>query len=86
MKGTKDYTDSRMCKLAKKDVPAEDPTEYAALIKDAAYFCTKCGRTAVQKKMLCKPAKIGSVAAPPAEEPESEKQKKVNKKKKKKKK
>jgi hypothetical protein len=89
MKGKKDYSDTRMCKLAKKDIPAEDPGGYALLVKDAAYFCTKCGRTAAKKSMLCKPVKIDTVAAPTAEtesgkESGREKEKRDEKKKKKK--
>jgi hypothetical protein len=56
----KDYTDAKMCKLVKKEVPSKDPEGFAELIREAKFFCKKCGSVSRDKKSLCKPHKIGS--------------------------
>jgi len=35
-----------------------DPEKLRPLVKDAKYFCKKCGRTAHKNENLCKPATL----------------------------
>ncbi len=44
-----------LCKLCKDDCLKSDFEEYAELVRDSAYICTKCGRAAKNDQNLCKP-------------------------------
>lgn len=46
----------KICKLAKKGLHKNDPEKFIALAKEGRYLCASCGRTAAQKKTLCKPS------------------------------
>jgi len=51
----------KMCKLYKD---LDDPVarkEYMKLVAKSKFLCTKCGRTAKSKELLCKPVKINKV-------------------------
>lgn len=43
-----------LCKLAKRD----EIKQLRALVKDAAYLCTKCGRAAREPDNLCEPSRL----------------------------
>jgi hypothetical protein len=43
-----------LCKLVKRD----EMEQVRQLVKDAAYFCKKCGRAAREPGNLCEPARI----------------------------
>lgn len=47
-----------LCKL-KKDLRI-DLSEYMLLVNRPTHVCTKCGRAANSKKLLCSPTKIKS--------------------------
>ena len=49
-----------ICKLDRKAIEKWLPV-IAAGARDGRFICRKCGRIAVSKKMLCKPASIESV-------------------------
>lgn len=46
--------DHHLCKLVKR----EDLEKVKKLVKDAEYFCKKCGRAAHSKDNLCDPSRI----------------------------
>lgn len=48
----------KMCKLVKDGCPKDNPKKFIKLIKDAKYFCKKCGCVSNDKECLCKPEKI----------------------------
>lgn len=45
-----------LCEL--KKTLKRDLKVYLQLVRDATHVCTKCGRCANDKDLLCKPAKI----------------------------
>lgn len=49
---------STLCKMVKKDYLKKHIMEYQDLVIHPHYICIKCGRTAHDKKYLCKPLKI----------------------------
>lgn len=53
-KSSKDCHEQHLCKLVKRD----DLDKVKKLVKDAAYFCKKCGRAARDKEHLCDPSRI----------------------------
>ena len=50
-----------LCDL-KKQLKA-DLSQYVKLVDQPTHVCTKCGRVANSKKLLCKPLKIVAVQA-----------------------
>jgi hypothetical protein len=46
-----------LCKL-KKSLLKEDIGSFMELINQPTHICTKCGRAANSKKLLCEPTKI----------------------------
>ena len=54
-KGGEDCQDRRhLCKISKDN----DHQRIREIIKDARYFCKKCGRSAREAEHLCKPLEI----------------------------
>lgn len=53
-KESKHGRDQHLCKLVKRD----DFEQLRKLVKDAAYFCKKCGRAAREQDNLCDPSRI----------------------------
>jgi len=54
-KGGEDCRDeNHLCRV----VGRKDPDEIRTLIRDAKYFCRKCGRSAREASNLCKPLDI----------------------------
>ncbi len=53
-KDSKDCHDRHLCKLVKRD----DLEQVRKLVKDAEYYCKKCGRAARDKENLCAPSRI----------------------------
>lgn len=54
-KGGEDcYNNDHLCKIAGR----KDFELVRVLVRDAAYFCRKCGRAANRDARLCKPVKI----------------------------
>jgi len=53
-KESKDCHDQHLCKLVKRD----DLEQVRKLVKDAVFFCKKCGRAAREKDNLCDPSRI----------------------------
>ena len=53
-KESKDCHEQHLCKLVKRD----DMEQVKKLVKDAAFFCKKCGRAAREKDNLCDPSRI----------------------------
>ena len=49
---------AKLCKIVKKDFLKKHEEEYEQHIVGATYWCTKCGRAANSKSVLCKPKKI----------------------------
>lgn len=47
-----------LCEYVDKKLPEKDPEKYAKMVKDAKYFCARCGRAANKEKNVCKPEKI----------------------------
>jgi hypothetical protein len=47
-----------LCKMVRKDYLKENLKEYAEIVKNPKYICTKCGRVSVAKKYLCKPKEL----------------------------
>jgi hypothetical protein len=45
-----------LCEM--KQLLKADFNAYKQLVVDASHICTKCGRTANDKKRLCKPEKL----------------------------
>ena len=45
-----------LCEL--KKLLKSDFTAYKKLVSDATHVCTKCGRTANDKKLLCNPERL----------------------------
>ncbi|MCA9220392.1 MAG: hypothetical protein R3C99_10440 [Pirellulaceae bacterium] len=45
-----------LCEL--KKALAEDPRWFMKRVTNATHLCTRCGRAANRKKLLCKPVKI----------------------------
>lgn len=54
----KDLSKEKMCKLCKKGVLKDNFDEYAKLVGNAKFICTKCGRAADNKSNLCKVKKV----------------------------
>lgn len=54
----KDISKEKMCKLCKKDAPKDNFEEYAKVVGEAKFICTKCGRAADNKSNLCKAKKV----------------------------
>ena len=48
------YSESHLCKIARR----EDPELVRPLVRDARFFCRKCGRAAHNDVNLCRPARI----------------------------
>ena len=48
------YEDKHLCKVTKK----YDPDQIRKIVKDAQFFCRKCGRSAHDAGNLCKPLDI----------------------------
>ncbi len=48
----------KLCQMCKKELKKKDLDEFLEIIKDATFFCKKCGRVANDKSKLCKPEKI----------------------------
>ncbi len=48
------YKSNRLCKI----VASGDFDRVKEIVKDAEYYCRKCGRAAQLEENLCKPAKI----------------------------
>ena len=48
----------KLCKLAEDGISDKKKKKYLARILPADYLCLRCGRTAANKKHLCKPEKI----------------------------
>lgn len=48
----------KICKICKKELTKKDLEEFLETIKDAEFFCKKCGRVAKEKSKLCKSEKI----------------------------
>jgi len=46
-----------LCKWKNDDI-ASDAKKFKKLVKDAKYFCGKCGRSAKSKSNLCKPREL----------------------------
>jgi len=46
-----------LCKWKSGDIDS-DQKKFKKLVKDAKYFCSKCGRAARSKSNLCKPAEL----------------------------
>lgn len=46
-----------LCKL-RKSLLKEDLASFMQLVNDPSHMCTKCGRAANSKKLLCHPIKI----------------------------
>jgi hypothetical protein len=46
--------EAHLCKVAKRD----DPELIRPLVRDARFFCRKCGRAAQVEVNLCRPMKI----------------------------
>ncbi|MDC7220721.1 MAG: hypothetical protein PQJ59_12365 [Spirochaetales bacterium] len=52
------YKNAKLCRLIRKGIPATDPEGFAEVVKNATFFCKKCGASSRDKKCLCKPHKI----------------------------
>ncbi|MBN2627332.1 MAG: hypothetical protein JXA95_11755 [Spirochaetales bacterium] len=52
------YQDAKLCRLIRKGVPEKDPEGFASLIREARFFCRKCGAVSKDKKCLCRPWKL----------------------------
>jgi len=48
------FSEAHLCKIAKQ----EDPDRIRQLVRDARFFCRKCGRAAHDEVNLCRPVKI----------------------------
>ncbi len=48
----------KMCSTYGKGVPEEKKDKFIAAVKDAKYFCPKCGRVSNNSEALCKSIKI----------------------------
>ena len=54
-KGGKDcHEENHLCRIAVK----KDLERVRKVVKEAVYFCKKCGRSARLEEHLCKPSKI----------------------------
>jgi len=53
-KDSKNCRDLHLCKLVKRD----DFEQVRKLVKDAEFFCKKCGRAARDEDRLCNPSRI----------------------------
>jgi hypothetical protein len=49
----------KLCEL--KKLLKKDLSEYIINVNNPKYVCTKCGRVANEKKLVCSPAKISSI-------------------------
>jgi hypothetical protein len=49
---------SQLCGQAYKNILNSDLPEYIKIVKKADYICTKCGRVANTKKVLCESKRI----------------------------
>ena len=50
--------DKHLCYLNNLRFQESNTEEFKALIKDPKFYCTNCGRAAVNAKNLCKPATL----------------------------
>ncbi len=48
----------KMCSAFGKGVAEEKKDKFVSAVKDAKYFCPKCGRVANDSDMLCKDKKL----------------------------
>ena len=48
----------KMCSSYGKGVPEEKKDKFVASVKDAKYYCPKCGRVSNDSENLCKSKKI----------------------------
>jgi hypothetical protein len=51
----------KLCKLAKKEMPADDHDKFLSYVLPAKYVCERCGRVARKKDYLCYAKKIKSL-------------------------
>jgi len=51
--------ETKLCKLVKKKHLKSNFNEYLKLVNNPKYVCQKCGRSANNKKLLCKPIELG---------------------------
>jgi len=47
-----------LCRLIKEDFHNTSKKEFLKMVDQAGFYCKKCGRTAKDEKLLCKPRKI----------------------------
>ncbi len=59
-KGKKKGKAVKLCKLVKKDFPADEFKKYTVLVGSPRFICTKCGRAAASEENLCKPRAVGT--------------------------
>lgn len=52
-----------LCKLVKKDYLEKHFSEYMELVADSVWICKKCGRTANDSRLLCKPRHLSKRTA-----------------------
>jgi hypothetical protein len=50
--------DEHLCYLVNMGYIESSLDDYKALVKDAMFVCTRCGRTANSSESLCRPVKI----------------------------
>lgn len=50
-----------LCKL-RKSILKDDVEQWMRLVDNPSHVCTKCGRAANSKKLLCSPTKIRAAA------------------------
>lgn len=48
----------KICKQVKDGLPGKDPQRFSSLVRKSRHYCRKCGCTASDKNLLCKPEKI----------------------------
>ena len=53
-KDAKNCREMHLCKLVKRD----EFEQVRKLVRDAEFFCEKCGRAARERDNLCKPSRI----------------------------
>ena len=51
---------NHLCYLVNMRFNEKHPSDYMKLVNQGQYMCKHCGRVAVEKKLLCKPAKLRS--------------------------
>ncbi len=50
--------EKHLCYLNNIGFQLSEPNAYKSLVKNGKYYCRVCGRVALNKKSLCKPAKL----------------------------